>query len=179
VRILISLLVLALVSIVVSQDRLGRIDFVLEYLGTVTPALVFNMKAQSEVIRTLIDVEGDINYEIQQRFIGPVSYLNGTGKWVTEGQSLTGNFQLTFGGSHVTQDHVLNLVSLGNVYLLPAHPDVITYIGQFNVTSGLGAFQGATGGITVNGYQDNMGQATWLISGVFWVVPTPPPFRLF
>jgi len=126
----------------------------------------------------LIDVEGDINYEIQQRFIGPVSVLNGTGKWVNVGESLTASLQLSFGGSHITQPHVLNLVTLGNVYILPAHSEVTTYVAQLNVTSGLGAFQGASGGITINGYQeDATGAATWLVSGVFWVVPQPPPFR--
>jgi len=169
------LLVLALVACVLSQQY-ELIDFTLEYTGTVdVKNLEFHLKAQSETIQTLIDPMGNINYVVIDRFMGPISYLNGTFAWVTVGESFTAKLVLSFGPEHTSQPHVLNLQTIGQATVIPAHHEVLHSIAQYNVTSGLGAFMGATGGVSVNGYHFGNGDATWVVSGVFFAPPPPPP----
>jgi len=170
-RMFIIIAILALVS-VICQDRYQRIDFSLEYTGKVSvTTMMFSLKTVSETITTMIDPTGDINYEISERIIGPVSLMNGTYNWVDVDKTFTSNFYLSFGGSHISQPHVISLTSLDLGFVLPSQPEITHVIAQYNVTSGIGAFQNATGGVTVIGYSMANGDATYLVSGIFWVVP--------
>jgi len=102
--------------------------------------------------------------------------VKGTIVWVATAQTFTAKLDWSFGGSHVSQPHVLHTTTLGTGYVLPSHHEVLTSIGQFNITGGEGAFAGATGGVTVNGYHDMSGAATWAVSAILWI-PRAPPSR--
>jgi hypothetical protein len=166
-----ALLLLAI--IVNGQEPTERIDFTLEYTGTVSgESMNFTLKSQSEEIRTLINPQGDIHYEIINQFFGPVSHLNGTFSWVDMGKTFKGAFFLSFGASHILQPHVLQLTSIDMGYVLRSNQEIMHTIGIFNVTYGQGAFAGANGGATLIGYNFADGQATWLVTGMFWIIPT-------
>jgi len=158
-----------------SQDNTYRIDLDLEYRGTVSWSQnTIDLTSTSETIQTLIDNAGQINYEVISRLRGAVSTVKGPITWVTTGQTFTATLDWSFGGSHINLPHILHTTTLGNGYVLPAHHEVLTSIAQLNITSGEGAFAGATGGVTINGYHDMSGAATWAVSAILWIPAAPP-----
>eukprot|EP01124_Arcella_intermedia_P017998 TRINITY_DN24974_c0_g1_i1.p1 TRINITY_DN24974_c0_g1~~TRINITY_DN24974_c0_g1_i1.p1 ORF type:complete len:173 (-),score=10.13 TRINITY_DN24974_c0_g1_i1:65-583(-) len=164
---------LVLLGTALAQEPTQRVDFSLEYIGAIDlTAKTFSLKAESQNIRTDINPEGHINYHVQDRFFGSVSHINGSFAWVQIGKTFISTMDLSFGGSHVSQPHVLHLATISNGYMLPAHPLVSTFVSDYQIVSGEGAYANATGGVTVNGYEytaDN--RAVWLISGLFWITP--------
>eukprot|EP01124_Arcella_intermedia_P035759 TRINITY_DN919_c0_g1_i1.p1 TRINITY_DN919_c0_g1~~TRINITY_DN919_c0_g1_i1.p1 ORF type:complete len:170 (-),score=3.47 TRINITY_DN919_c0_g1_i1:51-560(-) len=162
------LVVCLLASCVVSQD-LQRYDIVLDYHGTVDwTNNVFHLSSASQTVRTMISPTGSINYEVINQLRGAITKIDGTIQWITKGQSFNANMTLTIGGSHVSQPHILHASSLGPCTVLPAHHDIISSIGKYNIDSGEGAFLGASGGITVNGQHALSGKANWIVNVVFW-----------
>eukprot|EP01123_Difflugia_compressa_P003458 TRINITY_DN144_c0_g1_i1.p1 TRINITY_DN144_c0_g1~~TRINITY_DN144_c0_g1_i1.p1 ORF type:complete len:214 (+),score=46.98 TRINITY_DN144_c0_g1_i1:99-644(+) len=167
--------IVALIAIVSSQDNRYRIDLILEYTGKVDwNNNQFSLTSVSETIQVLLATNGDIHYDVISRLRGPVSHLTGTLNWVTVGKSFTSTINLSFGGSHISQPHVLTATTIEYGYVLPAHHEVIASISQYNITGGQGAYASVSGGITVNGYHTIAGDATWLVNAVFWLPNAPP-----
>jgi hypothetical protein len=153
-----------------------RIDLLLEYLGKVDwSANTVSLTATSETVRTVIANDGSLRYEVIQRLRGSVSAIKGTINWVEPQKSFTAALDISFGGSHVTRPHIVHTKTLGNAYVLESHAGILTSIYQLNITSGEGFFQGATGGVTVNGFHNSTNDATWVVNAIFWVPPPMPP----
>jgi len=166
-----ALVLLAFLAFVYGQET--RVDFTLEYTGILSMKnSTFSLKSTSQDIQTLINPQGDIHYHVINRFIGPVSLMNGTLSWVTQGKTFRSTFWLSFGADHITQPHVVQMTSLDMGYILPSHHDIMELSGVYNVTAGLGGFSGATGGVSVIGTNAIGGDATWLVTGIFWLPAT-------
>jgi len=150
-----------------------RIDVILEYTGIVDwKKSIITLSSVSEEIQTLIDVTGQINYDVITRLKGSVTFLNGTMAWNEMGVSYNATLDVSFGGSHIFQPHVIHATTLGPARVLPSHHEIMTSIAQCNITGGEGAFAGAVGGLTINGYHSVSGIATWVVNIIFWV-PVP------
>jgi len=167
-RTIVFLLVVAL-TLVSSQRRTRRIDVILEYTGNVNwQANTAELGSQSESIRTSLSSDGQIHYEVLSRLRGAVSRINAVLVWIEQGKSYNATLDISFGGSHVNQPHILHAKTLQPAIVLPSHHEVLASIGVYNITSGEGAFNDVTGGITVNGYHAVSGEATWIINAIFW-----------
>jgi len=167
-----------LVALVFSQENTYRIDLALEYTGNVNwKNNTVTLTATSETIRTILNNNGYINYDVITRLKGAVSAIQGPITWVVPGQTFTSVLTISFGASHIARPHVLHTSTLGTGFVLESHEDTLTTVSQYNVTSGEGAFAGATGGVVVNGHHSSTsGMATWIVNAILWVpLPTPPP----
>jgi len=165
-------LLLFSIYLVLAFGAIRRVDFTLEYVGDFDfRTNNATLKATSEDIATVIDPRGDINYKVTHK-VGPVSNMlvNVTD---LKNNTFTAQTRISFGGSHVHQEHVIYGKTIGFGSVVPSDHENIAIVASYNITQSEGAFVGALGGLSVTGYisvtsKDHLHPTVVLVSGVFW-----------
>eukprot|EP00005_Dracoamoeba_jomungandri_P006003 CAMPEP_0174262186 /NCGR_PEP_ID=MMETSP0439-20130205/12823_1 /TAXON_ID=0 /ORGANISM="Stereomyxa ramosa, Strain Chinc5" /LENGTH=185 /DNA_ID=CAMNT_0015346845 /DNA_START=19 /DNA_END=576 /DNA_ORIENTATION=- len=164
------LLFVALFAAPLLATHYTQLDFTLEYTGKLDyQSKNGTVKASSQAITTLIDAVGNIHYNVTSRAIGSVSVIHSEWDWVETYKTFKENMTVSFGTYKSMHSIYCQTVPGGYGFLINAHHDTVASGATLNVTSGDGAFEGATGAVSCVGHRDLSGDATWICSGLFYV----------
>jgi len=130
-----------------AQSKFTKLEWALQYKGTLKND-VANGKATSQIIQTFINNQDGVRFQVEGLIGNTANFYSENTEIGTSGFTAMGN--ISFGTINI-KNHALNFVTIESGYLLPSPvANHIHGLALYNITGGMGVFEGALGYITSN-----------------------------